>query len=215
MQKRFLNTCLMALIVCSIFVQCKKSSTAATVTPVTFSPLTTGSSWTYQNNGTTSFTLTATNRDTLINGRSYKVLSNSGGTNNYLAVSGSDYYRFGDFPAISASGIEELYLKDNLAVSGVWTATQNITTPIAATITLGYSIKEKGTTRTVAGKLFSNVTKVRLDLSVPFLGNLGGGDFYYAEGVGMIENNIAINAVAPLGIPAFNQTQILTSYTIK
>lgn len=216
MKKGFLHTCLFAIVIVGVFGSCQKSTTGnGNTAPVTFSPLTTGSTWTYQTNGTTTFTLTATNKDTLILGRTYKVLSNSGGTNNYLAVTGNDYYRFGDFPAISTTGVEELYLKDNITVSGVWTSTQNITTPIATTINLGYSIKEKGTTKTVAGKLFSNVTKVRLDLTNAFLGNLGGGDFYYAEGIGMIESNIAIIAIVPLGIPAFNQIQILTAYSIK
>ena len=216
MKKGFLHTCLFSMVIAGVFSSCQKDISGNVSTPaVTFSPLTTGSTWTYQTNGTTTFTLTATSKDTLIISRTYKVLSNSNGPNNYLAVTGNDYYRFGDFPAISTTGVEELYLKGNLAVSGVWTAIQNITTPIATTINMGYSIKEKGTTRTVAGKLFSNVTKVRLDLTNAFLGNLGGGDFYYAQGVGLIENNIAIVAVVPLGIPAFNQVQILTAYSIK
>ncbi len=53
---------------------------------------------------------------------------------------------------------------------------------------------------------------VRLDLSIAGLGTIGGGDFYYAEGVGLIEN--ALNVTVP-GQAVINQTQVLTAYSIK
>ncbi|MDQ6814118.1 MAG: hypothetical protein M3040_10290, partial [Bacteroidota bacterium] len=58
------------------FIQCKKDS--ATPAEINFSPLTAGSNWTYKyTEGTTTstFTLTATNRDTVANTKTYRVLS--------------------------------------------------------------------------------------------------------------------------------------------
>ena len=191
---------------------CKKGSVEVALD---FSPLTAGSTWTYQNTPGTPFTLTATNRDTVAAGKTYRVLTSTGGVNNYRGKSGNDYYRFGAFAVAGLNGVEELYLKDNQEVNGTWSASQNITVPnipFPLTGILTYTIKSKGSTRTVAGKSFSNVIYVRLDISISGLGSIGGGDFYYAEGVGLIESTL--NITAP-GQPAINQTQILTAYSIK
>ncbi len=182
---------------------------------VDFSPLTANSTWTYQNTPGASFTLTATNKDTVANGKTYRVLLNSTGGNNYLGKSGSNYYRFGTIAQLNISAAEELYLKDDQPVNATWLATQSFTVPgipLPLTANLNYSIKEKGISRTVASKAFSNVTHVRLDLSITGFGSIGGGDFFYADGVGLIENEIKINVP---GQAAINQTQVLTAYTIK
>lgn len=195
---------------------CSKSNTAPNVVSTAdFSPLTTNSTWTYQNTPGSSFTLTATNRDTVANGKTYRVLLNSSGGNNYLGKSGSNYYRFGAIAQLNISAAEELYLKDDQPVNATWLATQSFTVPgipLPLTANLNYSIKEKGISRTVASKAFNNVTHVRLDLSITGLGSIGGGDFYYASGVGLIENEIKINVP---GQAAINQTQVITAYSIK
>lgn len=192
-----------------IFTNCKKTSS-----PVAsdYNPVTAGSSWTYIS-GSSVFKLTATNRDTVAAGRNYKVLTNSNGPNNYVAKNGNDYFRFGAIAAIGANGIEELYLKGNEDINGTWSGSQSFTAPGfgAVTANLKYTIKAKGANRTVSGKNFNNVTEVRLDISISGF-SIGGGDFYYAEGVGMIENNI--NVAIP-GQTAIAQTQVLTSYEIK
>lgn len=179
-----------------------------------YSPQTANSTWTYKNNPGSNFTITATNRDTVAQGKTYRVFLNSAGANIYMGQSGGDYYRFGVIEQLGLSGVEELYLKDGEAVNAFWTSTQNVIVPNFGTvpITLKYTIKGRSETRVVGTKTFTNVIHVRLDLSVPVPIALGGGDFYYAEGVGLIEN--AINVSVP-GQPAINQTQVITDYSIK
>jgi hypothetical protein len=177
-----------------------------------YSPTTAGSSWTYTT-GSNLFTITATNRDTVAGGKTYRILANNNGPNNYVAKDSGDYYRYGAIAAIGANGIEELYLKDNLDVNGTWSSSQAVNVPGYPPLTakLTYTIKAKGTTRVVSGKTYNNVIQVRLDISILSV-SLGGGDFYYADGIGLIENNVAI---AVPGQPNISQVQLLTAYEIK
>lgn len=193
---------------------CSKQ-TAPINTSEDFSPLTANSTWTYKNNSGSIFTITATNRDTVAKGKSYRVLLNSGGQNLYQSKAGNEYFRFGKFAEIGIDAIEELYLKDNQPVNATWLISQVFNAPgipIPLTSNLNYTIKEKGINKTVGSKSFSNVIHVRLDLSISGFGSIGGGDFYYANGIGLIEN--AINVSVP-GQAAFSQTQQIIDYSIK
>jgi hypothetical protein len=195
-----------------LFTECNKSSDTPTQD---YSPLTAGSSWTYTSSSGTSNKLTATSKDTVAAGHTYRVLTNSAGGNTYLGKNGNDYYRFGSLSTVGINNVEELYLKDNQNVNDIWKLDQTFNAPgipVPLTATLNYTIKSKGGSRTVSGKNFNNVIQVRLDISITVLGSIGGGDFYYAAGVGMIENTIAINVA---GQPPINETTLLTSYEIK
>ena len=197
------------------FSACKKDKEGEEAESPNYSPVTTGSTWTYQPNMGPSYTLTASERDTTAMGRTYKVFTSSNGLNQYRSRSGSDYYRFGLVPGLGTQGFEELYLKDNQDVNAIWQATQNFNypgVPFPLTASLKYTIKEKGISRNVAGKDFTNVIHVRLDISVSALGPVGGGDFYYAAGVGLIESSILITSQGQVLADA---TELLTSYTIK
>jgi hypothetical protein len=195
-----------------------KNKNVTEPTPPNFNPTTANSTWTYRNESNGTNTVTATNRDTTINSKSYRVYTNSAGGFQYMARQGNNYYRFGNIPAINAIGVEELYLKDNENVEGTWSDVKQVLAPGIPTplnATLGYKIKSKGGTRTVNNKVFNNVTYVRLDISVAQLGfnvPIGGGDFYYADGIGLIENSLIINAP---GQPTVNTSQVLISYNIK
>ena len=79
------------------------------------------------------------------------------------------------------------------------------------TANLLYTVKGKGESRTVNGKVFNNVTHIRLDISI--FGNVGGGDFYYQEGVGLIEDSILVTP--PLGGTPYSSQQQIVSYQIK
>ena len=216
MSSKILRSAMPFIIGLTFAAGCSKSTTTPNVVPTAdFGPLTANSTWTYQNTPGASFTLTATNRDTMANGKTYRVLLNSSGGNNYLGKAGSNYYRFGSIAQLKINAAEELYLKDDQPVNATWLANQSFTVPgipLPLTANLNYSIKEKGISRTVASKAFSNVTHVRLDLSITGFGSIGGGDFYYANGVGLIENEIKINVP---GQAAINQTQAITAYSIK
>ena len=212
MKKNLRNLSLAALSIV-LFTQCSKDASSPVAN---YSPLTAGSNWTYkytEGNASSTFKLTATNRDTVANGKTYKVLTSSEGTSTYLSKVGNDYYRFAALPTIGV--FEELYLMDNKAVNETWTGTTTFkygTSDVTANRT--YTIKGKGESRTVNGKSFSNVTHVRLDISV-FGFAVGGGDFYYQEGVGLIDDTISVTPPAILGGQPYNSSQGIVSYEIK
>jgi hypothetical protein len=199
------------------FTACSKDDSTPS-TSGNFNPLTTASTWTYAHTETGTaaynFTLTATNRDTTANGKTYKVLTNSVGANNYLGKVGSDNYRFASFPTLGINSFEELFLKEDKNVNDSWSNSVNVTIsgfPVAANLT--YTIKGKGESRTVNGKPFNNVTYVRLDLSVGL--PVGGGDFYYQDGVGLIEDIIAVTPPVGLPVGSYNSHDQIVSYDIK
>lgn len=216
MKKFFLSFCLLTSLV-FLFTQCSKdNTTSAPAATANYSPLTVGSNWTYNFvDGSSSGTqiLTVTDKDTSINGKSYKVLSNSDSSgNNYLAKIDSNYYRFASFAGIGS--IEELYLKDNRGVGSTWTNTVPFTlpgSPVSLTANLTYTIAEAGTTRTVNGKDYKDVIHVNVVVNVLSV-NFGGGDFYYANNVGLIESSIKLT---PSTQTTYTSSQQLVSYEIK
>jgi hypothetical protein len=206
------------LLLAAVLFGCKKKTEAT----LDFGPLTAGSTWTYRSttvgSPATSYTLTATNRDTIANGKTYRVISNSAGGNNYRNKTGSDYYSFGRFEALNAN-VEQLYLKDNADVNAKWQSTTNFTAPqlpIPLTATSEYTVREKGLSRTVNGVSFTNVIRVGLAINVSAgIGLVATGDAYYAPNVGLIESQYDVIANAIAQIPASTTTEILTSYSIK
>lgn len=216
MKISFLSFCLLASSV-FLFTECKKDDTPSANTPANYSPLTVGSNWTYNyTEGTSSpdmFTLTVTDKDTVVSGKTYKVLSSSDESgNNYLAKIDSNYYRFASFPGIGS--FEELYLKDNLPVNGTWRDSTSFSipgSPVPLTADLTYFVKEKGISHIVNGKTYNDVIHINVTISV-FSLSFGGGDFYYAKDVGMIANNILLT---PPGEAQFTSKQELESHEIK
>ncbi|MCW3106283.1 MAG: hypothetical protein JWQ09_789 [Segetibacter sp.] len=214
MKKTFYSVCFIASAML-FFTQCKKDSSAAT-SATNFTPLTEATNWTYRYTEGTSaastFKLTVTNRDTVANGKTYKVVSNSDGTTSYMAKIGNDYFRFASFPSIGVNSFEELYLKDNKAVNETWTGAACFKYSGAdITANLTYTIKGKNESRTVNGTVFNNVIHVRLDIVI-FGSGIGGGDFYYQEGVGLIEDSISVTP--PFGSTYTSKEEII-SYQIK
>lgn len=191
-----------------VFSQCKKSSDSPIAAD--YLPLTVGTNWTYVSNGVSS-KLTVTSKDTVALGRTYKVVSNNNGPNQYHGKSGNDYFRFATFQGFLPNGVEELYLKSDQNVNGTWQLVVNVmfgTVPVP--VTAKYTIVEKGITKNVQGKNYTDVVHVVLALSSA-LGNNGGGDFYYAKGIGMISSTLTIM------VPGSSQTSTteLTAYEIK
>lgn len=220
MKKPLLN--LLSLVFLALtFTGCSKDDdNDPTPATASYNPLTVGTNWTYTategNSAPATFKLTVTNKDTTAGTRTYKVLTNTAGQNNYMANSGNSYYRLASYPTFGINNFEDLYLVDNKNVNETWTSTASFSfSGLPLTATLLYTIKEKGITRTVSGKNYTDVIHVRLDLSVTNFGNVGGGDFYYANGVGMIENTILITPPLLLGLPNYNYKQLLTASEIK
>jgi len=79
-----------------------------------------------------------------------------------------------------------------------------------------YKITELGVAKTVQGKVYNDCAHVRLDLvaAIPLLGeqSIGGGDFYYANGIGLV--TYTLNVTVP-GQAAINQQSDLISYEFK
>lgn len=189
-----------------IFGKCKKED----VVIPDYQPLTVGSHWTYTSSGG-SFTLTVTSKDTVAQGRTYKVLSNSNGSNQYQAKNGTEYYRFATFQGILPNGVEELYLKADQNVNGTWQLNiPLVVSGVTLNITSKYSVVEKGISKQVQGKTYTDVVHIRQDLTSAF-GNNGGGDHYYAKGIGLISSSLAITFPGQ----SFTETAELTAYEIK
>lgn len=208
-------------IVCLASIACKKKIETP---PADFAPVTIGTNWTYEQTqltGTTTFKLTVTNKDTTIGSRKYTVISNSAGSNAYVAKEGNDCFRSGIVTLPNFGSFEELYLKQNNPISTNWTQQLTISipqSPLPLQVGLSYTIQELGGTKTVLGKNYTDVTKVRMDINVALLGgNVGGGDFFYARGIGMIQYNITTNAVSffTINLPASTQSLNLKTYEIK
>ena len=200
---------LLPLLCIAIFTQCKKSSDGTTAAG-DYLPLGVGTNWTYISNGVTS-KLTVTSKDSVALGRTYKVVSNNNGPNQYHGKSGNDYYRFATFQGFLPNGVEELYLKADQNVNGNWQFVVNVmfgTIPVP--VTAKYTITEKGIAKTVQTKNYTDVVHVTLALTSAF-GNMGGGDFYYAKGIGMISSSLNISIP---GSSTSNVTE-LVSYEIK
>src|SRR5450432_1165037 len=190
-------------------VSCKKNETTTTPQQDVYLTTSAGSTWNYHEtdlSGTTpvnkDFTLTSTSRDSSINSRNYHVFSNSGGSSQYLNITGSDYYQFDSLPAgFGTSTIERLYLKDNAAVGANWNQATTVTlpgVPLAVPVTLTFSVVEKGISRTVNGMVYSNVIHVTTSISsvlIPAASLTTSINSYYAKKYGLIEttNIISLN----------------------
>jgi hypothetical protein len=174
--------------------------------------LTAGSTWNYEliNNSTppattTNYTITSTNRDSTVGAKNYHVFTNSSGTaNEYYNISGDEYFNFRKLPSIlGVTSVENLYLKDNVAVGQNWVQTYPITlngTPM--TITVTHTIAEKGMSKTVVGTTYTDVIKVTTALSATIGGVAVPGTAlttdiqnFYAPKVGLINtiNKIDLN----------------------
>jgi hypothetical protein len=206
MKTRFLLIVIAAL----IFTSCGKKSTTPDTPATQESYLNTsgGSSWTYQQNDSSGatptssqYTLTSTSKDSTIGSKKYHVYNYSYGGNQYLNLTGSDYYQFDSLPGGLGQVFERLYLKDNLANGGTWSQDVNVNIslsgiPLSVKITLNNKIAEKGISRQVNGISYTNVIHVSTSLSsssIPTSGLTSSIDSYYASKYGLIENNSVIN----------------------
>ena len=197
-------------------------------TPANYQPTSAGSTWTYEtttkpSNTKTSYTLTATAGDSAINGKTYKIFTNTAGSNDYYYNNGTEYYQFGGIAGITGN-TELLYLKSNLAAGAGWSETKNVTIPGIgnASVIMNYTFVEKMANMTVEGATFNDVLHVKVELSsisvsgVPLPVASQDLHFYYAPGVGRIKSQIKLSITPPIGSPivADNETS-LKSYSIK
>jgi hypothetical protein len=151
------------------------------------------------NNSTSDYTITSTANDTTIDSMKYHVYTYSYGGSKYLGIEGHDYYQYDSIPITGGVNIQRLYLKDNAAKDDTWKQDFNLQIQElqGATIqlTVQNKVVEKGITKTVNGKDYSNVYHVSTSLSssaIPSTALASTIDSYYAPGYGLIENTTQV-----------------------
>jgi hypothetical protein len=166
-----------------------------------------GSSWNYRsvdniNPGPPEdYTRTSTSRDTIINGRTYHVYTNStSGESEYNGNVGKDYFIFQALPdELGGTDVENLYLKAGTAVNGSWDQQYPLDySGFSFTATITNKIIEKGLSKTVNGVAYTNVIHVKTDIAIAGLPP-GTVTFttdihqYYAPKFGLIESKSKID----------------------
>lgn len=178
---------------------CKKPSTPDPTPASTYQPTTTGSEWNYITTGTTAsgsangtYTLKATSKDSISNGKTFRVFTNSAGTNEYYVKVGNDYSRISSLASLT-NQVELLYLKDNLSAGASWSETKNVTVSgNPATVNVTYTIVGNKFDTSFNGNTFKDCIRIKVnpDIGFPFQQN----DIWYlfAKNVGMIANKVRV-----------------------
>jgi len=216
-----------------VSLSCKKDSNPTTppVTPVDkYLTLTTGSSWSFDKVSnpssaspvTTSYSITSSSRDTTINAKQYHVFTNNnGGANEYYYNNINDYYTYRTLPAeFGGNFVEIIYLKDNAPVGATWTQTYPITySGVPFSLTLNNKIEERGLTKTVNGKDYTDVIRVSTNItatgiSIPYT-LTNEINYYYAPKYGSIKEETKINLTILGSSSNFEEDKKLMSATLK
>ena len=196
-------------IISGAILSCKKEVSAPVVTSGTYMNFTPNSTWNYDliDNVTaaiSNYTVTSTNRDTLANGKTYHVFTNSTGVNEYYNFSGNDYYVFQSLPALlGGAAVQNLYLKDNVSINTSWNQEYKLTVSnLPLSIILTNTVTEKGVSKTINATNYTDVIHITTTISLSVLGMpLPAGALttdiqtYYAKNYGMIQskNKIGLN----------------------
>lgn len=198
---------LYTLIALSLLISCKKNGDKNPArTPDTFYIYTIeGSTWNYHEINKSGpatvesdYTLTSSSRDTLIGARKYHTYNYSYGRNQYLYLSGHSYFQYDSIPGMNLI-FEREYLRDDAAVGVSWSQNLNVPVPgLPGTIPLivTSTIAEKGITRMVNSKNYSNVIHVTTNISsngLPTGALISDIHSYYAKDFGLIENTTKVN----------------------
>ena len=207
-------------------ISCKKKSTTNVTPPRQDAYLTTsaGSTWNYHQVDSSGsipvskdYTLISSSKDTLVNARSYHVFNLSTGSNQYLALSGNDYYQYDSLPAgLGSTNFEQLYLKDNASIGTSWSQSSNVIIQgVSVPVTLTYKISEKGISKLVNSVIYNDVIHVSITISsslIPPASLTSSIDSYYANKYGLIENTTIINLnYSAIVENVKNQTKIVSA----
>lgn len=203
-----MNKIITVLLMISIgIVSCKKESSAPVTKPAEYMIFSPSSSWNYEtiDNATAStlnYTVISTNKDTLANGKTYHVFTSSTGNNEYYNVTGHEYFSFQNLPTqLGGTAVQNLYLKDNIAINNSWTQTYNVTiSGLPITVNLTNTVTEKGISKIINAINYSEVIHISTAISISVLGmpvptNALTTDIqsYYAKNYGMIQSKNKIN----------------------
>ena len=201
---------ILLLVVLIGFISCKKEASTSVSATGAYMSFTPNSTWNYDLTDITTaaninYTVTSTNKDTVANGKTYHIFTNSqGGVNEYYNVTGSEYYTFKSLPSqLGGSAIQNLYLKDNVDVNNSWTQSYTITVSnLPLTVNLINTVTEKGISKTINTTTYKDVIHITTSISLSVLGlplpaNALTTDIqtFYAKSYGMIQtkNKISFN----------------------
>jgi hypothetical protein len=182
-------------------IACRKEKSLETVPlpPSTcqYAPYTAGSTFSYlyvgSNNDSSTYTLRVSG-DTVLEGHTYSILTDEM-TNQYIRCDTGNYFLYE--PAISVPDYEvragaRLYLRDYFPVGATWNDTVTVTlSGVEQKGLLIYKVEARDSTRTVLGKTYRDIMRVRQDAAilvngVPYpAGNIA--TYYYSPGVGHVE----------------------------
>lgn len=219
---------LIVIVLFATITSCKKSSDTTVKVPNTsYSPVTIGSNWTYVRNSSDSvykdsvYKFTATDSTVSFGDTVYTVVKSTAGGNVYYALKDTGYFRKGSL--LSSLGLEELssyaeyYLPKNLVKNQTWTNTLSVNYQgTQLPVTIAYTLKETADDKTVLGNNFTKVAHVNSVFTTSMYGfslSLGSGDFYYAQGIGLISFNLT--TIDFMTNTSTTNTFNLKSYTIK
>jgi len=222
-----------ALFIASMASSCKKDDV---VTPgiSKFITTTPGTTWDYQStdnstSAVSTYTRTSTSRDTTISNKSYHIFNNTdanGTTDAFYNNTGNDYYQFSTLAA-GLDPIDLHYLNDATAAGAGWNQSFSVPVPnspipgLMLTIRINYSVVEKGSSLVVNGKTYTDVIKVKSDITIdPIFGlsvtTTSNIYNYYAPKYGLIKSDF--NLVASLNgaeVINTNTTDLLMSSSIQ
>ncbi len=179
-----------------------------------YQPVSANSEWDYTSTTSGNSHTVALGTDTTINGlRYYKFDKSAGGVTErgYISKANGVYRTYGDFDPANQV-VDLIYLKDS-PVGTNWTNTISVS---GFSNYHKYTVSQRDIQHTVNGKMYNTVIELNYDFSVddPINGgvlNVGGGKYYYAKGVGLIE---AYFGFSFFGVSSTDTTR-LVKYTIK
>lgn len=179
-----------------------------------YAPYTPGSSFNYEfvhvsPPGSEHFVLQV-KRDSIVRKESYRVLEDGiTGEFSLFDCGGGDYVQLlavTGIPNAPVQPIKTTYLKENISLGQGWAEDVPITINGLGDFMLNirYTVVQKGSNKTVLGKVYTNVIGVEMEVSVPpFIPAQVLSTNYYAKGVGLIE------------LDRLEDTTRLRSYVIK
>ena len=185
-------------LISTLFLSCRQNDTVSPELSTKFkfyAPFSVGSSFSY-NSSLGNYT-NIVQSDTVMDSKVYKKIQNNKDQNSSFFLFNEGVYTVSGFSPLYAGDIPvELkdfpYLKDNLGVNETWTVSIPVnTTTLPYMVRYDFKIVSKDGTRTINGKLFSNVVEVEQKITNVYSTTeklVSTHSFWFAKGVGLIES---------------------------
>lgn len=181
-----------------------------------FQPVSSGSQWHYKDgtglNG--GFTLTATGKDSTIQGRTFSIFNSKPDTSTtvvqaFFAKDNNDYYVQSVFKAMGNDPV--LYLKDSVTVQSIWSQNITVNQPPFGEMDciITFTLAQTNATQQVNGVTFKNTSTVNFNIkSIQGSFPLGNGTMLVSRGVGILSIQVSSGASTVANY-------VLDSYSIK